>query len=142
MFMGEYHHTIDDKGRITIPSKIRELLGNDFVITRGLDNCLFIYRTVDFKELIGQYKNLPNIKDTRNFMRFLLSGAITGTFDKQGRINLDTSLMKYANLNKNCVVIGVYDRLEIWNEEDFNKFIESNEKNFSDIAEKLFSTNL
>ena len=103
--MGEYHHTIDEKGRLIIPSKIREELKDEFIVTRGIDNCLFIYRTEDFKELIRKYKELPNTKDARNFMRFFLSGATVCEFDKQGRINIQTPLLNYAKLNKDCVII-------------------------------------
>ena len=96
LLMGEYHHSLDDKGRLTIPSKIREELGTGFVVTRGLDGCLFIYPSEEWKQVINKYKELPNVKDARNFMRFLLSGASTCDFDKQGRVNLALPLMKYA----------------------------------------------
>ena len=142
MFMGEYHHTIDEKGRIIIPSKIREELSEESIVTRGIDNCLFIYRTDDFKELIRKYKELPNTKDARNFMRFFLSGAITASLDKQGRLNISENLIEYAHLKKDCVIIGVSDRLEIWSLELWNKFMEDNEENMSDIADKLFATNI
>ena len=85
MFMGEYHHSIDDKGRLTLPSKIREQLGYDFVVTRGLEQCLFVYPRVEWTRIIDTYKTLPNTKDARNFMRFFLSGAAEVNFDKQGR---------------------------------------------------------
>ena len=142
MFMGEYHHTIDEKGRIIIPSKIRDILGNDAIATRGLDNCLYIYRLDDFKELVLKYKELPNIKDTRNYMRFFLSGAVQIIFDKQGRINIEKRLIDFATLKKECVIIGVGDHVEIWDKENWNNFIISNEENFSDIADKLFSPNV
>lgn len=140
--MGEYHHSLDDKGRLTIPSKIREELGSSFVITRGLDGCLFIYPNEEWKQVINKYKELPNIKDARNFMRFLLSGASNCDFDKQGRVNLSLPLMKYAGLTKECVIIGVNDHLEVWSEERWQSFMEVNEEQFSDIADKLFETNL
>ena len=113
MFMGEYHHTIDDKGRIIIPSKIRYDLGEEFIITRGLDKCLFIYPKSEWNNIISKYKDLPNTKDARNFMRFFLSGATLCSFDKQGRINIPIPLTAYAGLIKECVIIGVDDRLEI-----------------------------
>lgn len=140
--MGEYHHSLDDKGRLTIPSKIREELGSSFVITRGLDGCLFIYPNEEWKQVINKYKELPNIKDARNFMRFLLSGASNCDFDKQGRVNLSLPLMKYAGLTKECVIIGVNDHLEVWSEERWQSFMEINEEQFSNIADKLFETNL
>ena len=142
MFMGEYHHTIDDKGRLTIPSKIRYELGETFVVTRGLDGCLFVYPKNIWDKIVSKYQELPNVKDARNFMRFFLSGATEIGFDKQGRINIASPLIKYAELQKDCVVIGVGDRLEIWSEERWNSFIDENEDNLSDIADNLFSANL
>lgn len=142
MFMGEYHHTIDEKGRLTIPSKIRYELGENFIITRGLDNCLFIYPNEEWKNIISKYKNLPNTKDARNFMRFFLSGASECTFDKQGRVSITAPLTSYAELTKECVVIGVNDHLEIWAKEHWENFMEQNEDNFSDIADHLFSAEL
>ena len=142
MFMGEYHHTIDDKGRLTIPSKIREELGKDFIITRGLDGCLFIYKKEQWNALIDKYQSLPNIKDARNFMRFFLSGANNVDFDKQGRININIPLIKYANLKKDCVIIGVGDHLEVWDKDGWNGFIDDNIDSFSDVADNLFKGNL
>ena len=92
MFMGEYHQKIDDKGRLTIPSKLRYELGESFIVTRGLDNCLFIYPKEEWNQVISKYKELPNTKDARNFMRFFLSGATEVNFDKQGRINIPMPL--------------------------------------------------
>jgi MraZ protein len=142
MFMGEYHQKIDDKGRLTIPSKLRYELGESFIVTRGLDNCLFIYPKEEWNQVISKYKELPNTKDARNFMRFFLSGATEVNFDKQGRINIPMPLIKYSDLLKDCIVIGVNERLEIWSKENWDSFIENNEENLSDIADKLFSTNL
>lgn len=142
MFMGEYHHAIDEKGRLTIPSKLRYELGESFIITRGLDNCLFIYPESEWKEIISKYKLLPNTKDARNFMRFFLSGATSCEFDKQGRINIPSPLVTYASLNKECIIIGVNDRLEVWSKEEWNKFIDENESHLSEIADNLFATNL
>ena len=142
MFMGEYHQKIDDKGRLTIPSKLRYELGESFIVTRGLDNCLFIYPKEEWNQVISKYKELPNTKDARNFMRFFLSGATEVNFDKQGRINIPMPLIKYSDLLKDCIVIGVNERLEICSKENWDSFIENNEENLSDIADKLFSTNL
>lgn len=139
MFMGEYHHSIDDKGRLTIPSKLRYELGENFIVTRGLDNCLFIYPTNEWDNIINKYKELPNTKDARNFMRFFLSGASTCEFDKQGRINISLPLIKYAGLTKDCIIIGVNDHLEVWSKDRWEQFMDSNEDSFSDIADKLFS---
>ncbi len=136
--MGEYHHTIDDKGRLTIPSKVREKLGDNFIVTRGIDKCLFVYPNNEWNNVINKYKELPNTKDARNFMRFFLSGATQSDFDKQGRINIANTLIKYAGLKKDCVIIGVNERLEIWDKETWEEFISNNEENLSDIADNLF----
>ena len=141
--MGEYHHNIDEKGRLIIPSKFRNDLGEKFIITRGLDKCLFVYSEEEWNKLIAKLKTLPfTNKDARNFTRFFLSGATVCEFDRQGRINISSSLVNYANLTKECVIIGANDRLEIWSEELWNNFIESNEDNLSDIAENLFKGGL
>ena len=142
MLMGEYHHTIDEKGRLTIPSKIRYELGEGFVITRGLDKCLSIYPKEEWENIIKKYKELPQTKDVRNFMRIFLSGATTLEFDKQGRINIPTPLVDFADLKKECIIIGVNDRLEVWSLDNWNNFISVNEENFSDIADSLFNSNL
>lgn len=140
MFMGEYHHTIDDKGRLTIPAKIRYELGANFVVTRGLDNCLFIYPSNEWSKVIDKYKELPNTKDARKFMRFFLSGATVSDFDKQGRVNIASPLINYASLEKDCVIIGVNDHLEVWSKNNWDNFILENEDDLSDIADKLFSS--
>lgn len=140
MFMGEYHHTIDDKGRLTIPAKIRYELGANFVVTRGLDNCLFIYPNSEWSKVIDKYKELPNTKDARKFMRFFLSGATVSDFDKQGRVNIASPLINYASLEKDCVIIGVNDHLEVWSKTNWDNFILENEDDLSDIADKLFSS--
>ena len=142
MLMGEYHHNIDDKGRLTIPSKIRYELGEKFIATRGLDGCLFIYPENEWKNIITKYKELPNTRDARNFMRFFLSGASELEFDKQGRINISNPLVKYADLSKECIIIGVNDHLEVWSKERWEDFMNTNEDNFSDIADSLFSSDI
>jgi MraZ protein len=142
MFMGEYHYSIDDKGRITIPSKIRYLLGESFIITRGLDNCLFIYPKDEWNTIINKYRDLPNTKNARDFMRFFLSGATESEIDKHGRVNISSPLMKYADLSKECVIIGVNERIEIWSKQRWEDFIINNEDSLSEIADKLFATNL
>ncbi len=140
--MGEYHHSVDDKGRLTIPSKLRYELGENFVVTRGLDGCLFVYPKKEWQDIILKYRELPNTRDARKFMRFFLSGATECDFDKQGRINIPTPLSTYASISKECVIIGVNDRLEIWAKERWNAFMEENEESFSDIADNLFASNI
>lgn len=141
MFMGEYHHNIDDKARLVLPSKFREELGDTFVVTRGLEGCLFIYSKKEWDKVVNKLKTLPfTKKDARAFLRFFLSGAIECQIDKQGRIALPMPLVNYANLKKECVVIGVNDRLEIWSLGNFNNYFNTNEENISDIAEDLFNS--
>ena len=140
MFMGEYHHSIDDKGRLIIPSKFRTELGESFVITRGLENCLFVYSLVEWNKIVDKLKSLPfTKKDARNFTRFFLSGATITELDKQGRANIQAPLIDYASLEKDCIIIGVNDRLEIWSKEKWEEFIDLNEDKLSDIAENLFT---
>ena len=139
MLMGEYHHNIDEKGRLTLPAKFRKELGESFIITRGLDQTLFVYPKDIWEKMITQFNKLPfTKKDNRNFMRFFLSGAIVGEFDKQGRVNITSPLIAYANLNKECVIVGVGDRLEIWSLDRWNNFYNSTFEEMSDIAEGLF----
>ena len=137
--MGEYHHTIDEKGRITIPSKIRYDLGESFVVTRGIDRCLYVYPKEGWQQIIEKYQKLPNTKEGRNFMRFFLSGATTCEFDKQERINIQAPLIHYADLKKDCVIVGVNDHLEIWSQELWQQLLTENEENFSVMADSLFS---
>ena len=140
MFMGEYHHNIDDKARIVLPSKFREELGDTFVVTRGLEGCLFIYSKEEWVNIVSKLKELPfTKKDARAFLRFFLSGAIECQADKQGRVALPTPLVNYASLKKECVVIGVNDRLEIWSKDAFNCYFNQNIDNISDLAEDLFN---
>lgn len=143
MFMGEYHHSIDEKGRLIIPAKFRNELGESFVVTRGLENCLFVYSLPEWEKIVAKLKTIPfTKKDARNFTRFFLSGATTLEFDKQGRINISSPLATYASLEKECVIVGVNDRLEIWSLDSWKKFFENNQADFSDMAENLFSTNI
>ena len=140
MFIGEYHHTIDEKGRIIIPSKFRSELGDNFIVTRGIEKCLFVYPMDNWNKICGKLNAIPfTKKDARVFNRFFMSGATNVELDKQGRINISAPLINYANLIKECVVIGTGDRLEIWSQDDWNSFFNSNKDNMSDIAENLFN---
>lgn len=140
MFMGQYNHTIDSKGRLIIPSKLRDSLGEGFIVTRGLDGCLFIYPAREWQNIINKYKELPDTKNRRHFMRIFLSGATTCEYDKQGRINIPGPLVEYARLERDCIIIGVDERLEVWSKERWEGFINENEENLSDIADDLFAT--
>ena len=140
MFMGEYHHSIDEKKRLIIPSKFRTELGESFVITRGLENCLFVYSLVEWNKITDKLRKLPFTKqNARNFNRFLLSGATITELDKQGRANIPSTLAEFASLEKDCVIIGVNDRLEIWSKTKWENFFSENEDKLSDIAEDLFT---
>ena len=140
MFIGEYHHTIDEKGRIIIPAKFRDELGTQFIVTRGIENCLFVYSLENWANITNKLNALPfTKKDARTFNRFFMSGATNVELDKQGRININTPLVDYAKLIKDCVVIGTGDRLEIWSKELWDSFFDSTKDSMSDIAENLFS---
>lgn len=138
MLMGEYRHNLDDKKRLTIPSKYREELGDKFVVTRGLDGCLFVYSFTEWDKIVNKLKTLPfTKKDARTLTRFLMSAASICEIDKQGRINLVNSLISYAEIKKECVIIGVNDRLEIWASEKYDNLLNSL-GDLSSIAENLF----
>ena len=140
MMMGEYHHNIDEKGRLIIPSKFRFELGEKFIITRGIEECLFVYSMEEWNKIVDKLKELPfTSKDARTFMRMFFSGAAECELDKNGRVNIASPLMNYAHLEKECVIVGVSDRLEIWSNEGFENFFNDNIDNFDDIAETLFN---
>ena len=139
MLMGEYHHNIDDKGRLIIPSKFRNELGNQYIITKGLDKCLFVYSVDEWNKLVKDLNTLKfTKKNVRAFERFFVGGASLNEFDKQGRISITSPLIHYANINKECVIIGVNERLEIWDKDEFVTFIKNNENTLEEIAEDLF----
>ena len=139
MLMGEYHHSIDEKNRLIIPSKFRNELGDKFIITRGLEKCLFVYPMEECKNIVEKIRTLPfTKKDSRNFTRFFMSGATLCMLDKSGRACITSPLVHYAGLSRDCVIIGANDRLEIWDSDAWNKFFESNEDEFANIAENLF----
>lgn len=137
-FMGEYQHSVDEKGRMIIPAKFRDALGSAFVITRGLDHCLFVYPQEEWGVLEQKLKSLPLMKsDARAFTRFFFSGAIECELDKQGRVNIPSNLREHAKIDKETVVIGVSNRVEIWSKEAWEGYAEQSEQSFNDIAEKL-----
>lgn len=138
MFMGEYQHTIDDKGRLIMPAKFRDDIGESFVITKGLDGCLFVYPLKEWKELEEKLSSLPfTKKDARAFSRFFFSGAIECQLDKQGRMLIPSNLRKYASLLKNVVIIGVSTRLEIWGMEVWQNYSDETEDSYEELAEKM-----
>lgn len=143
MLMGEYRHTIDDKGRIIIPAKFREELGQTFVVTRGLDHCLFVYPPHEWSQLEQKLKTLPFTRsDARAFTRFFFSGATEVELDKQGRVNIPSNLRQYAELEKECVVLGVSNRVEIWSKGTWENYFAASEQSFNEIAEKIVDFDL
>ena len=120
MFMGEYNHTADAKGRLIVPSKFREQLGDEFVVTKGLDGCLFVYENTEWKILEEKLKKLPLTNaNARKINRFFLAGAALCEVDKQGRILLPAVLREFAGIGKDAVMVGVGNRIEIWSKESW-----------------------
>lgn len=143
MLMGEFQHNIDAKGRIIIPAKLREDLGSKFVITRGLDGCVFGYPLDNWEKIQEKLKQLPLAKkEARAFTRFFYSAAAEAEIDKQGRINIPTTLVNYANLEKECLVLGVSDRIEIWSKEKWKNVSSEIEESFEEIAEDMLDFGL
>lgn len=138
MFIGEYKHNLDAKGRFAVPAKFRASLKEGAVVTRGLDNCLFLYSKKAWKELAEKLAKLPIGKsDSRAFARLMLAGAMDVDFDNQGRIILPDYLRKFAALKKKIIIAGLYDRLEIWDEMVWKRYKMVTEKKSSAIAEAL-----
>ncbi|MBR2950198.1 MAG: division/cell wall cluster transcriptional repressor MraZ [Lachnospiraceae bacterium] len=138
MLMGEYSHTLDTKGRLIIPSKFREALGDKFVVTKGMDGCLFVYGPNEwtvFEEKLRTYS--ISKKDSRNYVRHFLAGAAEVEVDKQGRILLPNKLREYAQLIKDVALIGVGDRIEIWNQERWSQLEAEMDAAMDDIAEEM-----
>jgi MraZ protein len=138
MFIGEYNHNLDDKGRLAIPAKFRAILKKGAVVTKGLDNCLFLYSKEQFEIIAQKFASLPiSQAKARAFARHMLAGAMDVDFDVQGRINLPEYLRVFAGLKKSTIVAGLYNRLEIWDERQWNNYKASAEKNSNAIAEEL-----
>lgn len=143
MFTGEYQHNLDSKGRLIIPSKVRDGMGERIIITRGLDGCLFGYNETVWDQILTKLNTLPfTKKDARDFTRFFASSAVTLEFDKQGRINIPNYLLDYANLSNDCIIIGVINRIEIWSKDKWEKFMNENIESLTDISENLFNGDL
>jgi MraZ protein len=143
MFTGEFQHSLDGKGRVIIPSRLRDGLGVRFVITRGLDHCLFVYPMQEWTRLEKQLSKQPfTRKDYRNFNRLFFSGAMELEADKQGRVLIPQYLREYAGIEKDVMIVGVADRVEIWNEADWKKFFETTDQDYEDLAEKLVDFDL
>ena len=137
MLIGEFEHSLDAKGRLIMPAKLRETIGDKFVVTKGLDGCLFAFSLVEWLNFEEKLKSLPlSNRNSREFTRFFLSGATECEIDKQGRFLIPTNLRESANLQKEVVIIGVGTRIEIWDKEKWNSY---NDENISveDIAENM-----
>ena len=137
MFIGEYSHAIDSKNRIIVPARFRENLGNIFILTKGLDGCLYVYPKSEWEIFENKLKILPlTNKNARAFSRFFFAGASEVEMDKQGRILIPQNLSQYAGINKDIVSIGVSSRIEIWSLENWVKYNDEN-IDFNDIAENM-----
>ena len=136
MFMGEYSHTIDTKGRLIVPSKFRESLGDSFVVTKGLDGCLFVYPKTEWENIEEKFRSVPlTTKDARKFSRFFFAGATSCEVDKQGRILIPSVLREYASLEKEVISVGVLNRVEIW---DKDKWQDNNSyDDMDEVAEHM-----
>ncbi|MDQ7814917.1 MAG: division/cell wall cluster transcriptional repressor MraZ [Patescibacteria group bacterium] len=140
MFIGEFHHTLDDKGRLAVPVKFRAELAQGAVVTRGLDRSLFLYPKEEWEKLAAKIAALPlSQADTRAFARLMLAGAMDVDIDKSGRITIPEYLRQYAGLLKDAVVTGLYDRVEIWDEKAWDEYSTKTENTGNDIAERLGS---
>lgn len=138
MFIGEFHHAVDDKGRLAVPVKFRDEIGRTVVVTRGLDRCLFLYTQPEWARLADRLSKLPVAKaNTRAFARLMLAGAMELEVDKQGRVILPDYLRKYAGLRKKVVIAGLLNRLELWDSTAWQKYQLGTERNAGDIAEAL-----
>lgn len=140
MLLGEYRHNVDVKGRVSVPSKFREDLGQSFVVTKGLDNCLFMYSKTEWETFENKLKQLPlTNQDARSFMRFFFAGATECEVDKQGRINIPQVLREYANITKDVVIVGVATRAEIWDSQNWKNYTASDSLEVSKIASQMSS---
>jgi len=138
MLIGEYKHTIDSKKRLAIPSKLRKDLGLKAIITRGLDNCLFVFPDNQWNKLVEKLSELPlGQKNTRSFIRLMLSGASETRLDKLGRILVPDYLKQYAGLKKSVIIVGVHNRLEVWDKNKWDLFKKGTEKEIDNMAERL-----
>lgn len=138
LLTGEFNHSIDAKGRLIIPSKFRDILGEDFVITKGMDGCLFLYPNNEWKVFEDKLRTLPlTNKSARTFVRFFLGSAVDGGLDKQGRVLISSALRSFAGLEKEVVLVGVLDRVEIWDKAKWDKNNAIAEEDMDDIASQM-----
>ena len=139
MFLGQYEHSIDEKGRLIVPAKYRDSLGEEFIITFGLDTCLFVYSLSEWKSLSEKIKSFPlGKKDARAFGRILFSRATSCSMDSQGRVSIVKYLKDYAHIQKEIMIIGVMDRIEIWNKDLWQKYSTGVVDSYEEIAERIY----
>ncbi len=140
MFMGEYNHTIDSKGRLIVPARFREALGDEFVITKGLDGCLFVYAEKEWQVFEEKLRSLPlTNKNSRQFTRFFLAGAAACEVDKQGRVLIPQVLRDFAALEKDVVLVGVASRIEIWSRQRWDECMDNYDDDMDEVAENMES---
>lgn len=138
MFLGEYQHSLDEKGRLIIPARLREALGPRFVMTKGLDQCLFAYPLEEWRMLGEKLKTLPFVKaEARAFMRFFFAGAAECEFDRQGRVLIPPALREYAGLEREVTILGVSTRVEIWSSRRWQEYSRKAQADYDAIAERL-----
>ena len=138
--MGEYHHNIDEKNRLVIPALFRDILGTSLVVTRGIEKCLYIYTQEEWQNIVAKLASIPfTKKDARTFTRSFFSAAVGCDLDRIGRIMLNQFQKEYANILKECVIIGANDRIEIWSKENWDKFNEEYSDALESVAENLFN---
>lgn len=138
MLIGEYEHSVDTKGRLIMPAKLKEDIGEKFVITKGLDGCLFVYSLKEWQNFEEKLRTFPlTNKDARALMRFFLAGAIECEIDKQGRFLIGANLREFAGIEKEVVVIGVLNKIEIWSKDKWLKYSEEENNSADEIAEKM-----
>jgi len=133
-FKGEFNHSIDAKGRVILPSRFREELGEEFVMTVGLDGCLFIYPNDEWEIFAEKLRNLPGTKDGRRLQRFFYSNAVTCEIDKQGRVLIPAKLRERGSLEKDIVFIGMDNKIEVWNRSSWN---ENTFEDMDEVAENM-----
>ncbi len=144
MFYGEYEHTLDRKGRLIIPAKLREVFRENYIekffITRGLDRCLFLFTEDEWKLQEQKFKSMPFTRaETRKFNRLYFSGASEVSCDQQGRILIPRNLKSFAGIKREVIIVGVSNRIEIWSKSDWEEFYRNNQESFEEIAEKIIT---
>lgn len=138
LFLGEFKHNLDSKGRIIIPSKFRESLGEEFIMTKGLDGCLFLFPLYEWDNFERKLRELPfSNANARAFVRFFTAGASEASLDSQGRTLIPPNLRQHSKLEKECVIIGTPNRIEIWSEDVWNNYVDDESLSYEDLAEQM-----